>query len=240
MVINIMILKQSCYRCGKILTLSWSQKHKISKILKISKVFKTLKIIKNINRYSSPPIDHIELAAETDSNSSVRIASHLSKEYFRDNQHICMYIKYLFYLSYIVYNISYIPYPLYILYISRWYFLVLTDLNLHGSNHTTKKTNPARTTSHHRLGLGGCVVICLITKLACLHCLVWTWRSYQQCFALAENFRRDLDTTDRSGATHHVPNRRCFDLKKLKVWPWLQYKKVGYCSNVFFSFSSDF
>ena len=90
MATNIMILKQSCYRCRKILTSSWSQKHKISKILKISKVFKTLKIIKNINRYSSPPVDHIELAAETDSNSSVGIASHLSKKLLRDNQHICM------------------------------------------------------------------------------------------------------------------------------------------------------
>ena len=29
MVTNIMILEQSCYRCGRILTLSWSQKHKI-------------------------------------------------------------------------------------------------------------------------------------------------------------------------------------------------------------------
>ena len=57
-------------------------------IFKISKIFSTLKIVKKDYRYSSPPIDHIELAAETDSNSTVGIASHLSKEYLRDNQHI--------------------------------------------------------------------------------------------------------------------------------------------------------
>ena len=48
MVTNIMILEQSCYRCGRILTLSWSQKHKISKTLKVFKIFKLSKIFKTV------------------------------------------------------------------------------------------------------------------------------------------------------------------------------------------------